>query len=1247
MVKNASKRKFKRVKTAFTLIEILAIIVVLAIIALISVPSINGYVQRAKEQSFKTSVESLIHAYQYKSIDEGDIGRVSPCSLDVNKCDLEGYVEKDENGKIAVYLTDETKCAIGVAGTYEIKAGDCTKEEAMPPVISDIIVSNITVSSATVYVNFIESDLITSIKFKLTDENGKVIHNWQNADTLDNSSNLKVGKKVYNNLEQGKVYNVEVEIINNAESNNTATSSKGFITASYSSPVITYSKTWEKQKTVTISYSNTDGVVNKHRTRTNSLFDLTGWQDVEGTTQTIIINNYHYYIDAKSTVGNTTLSTTSQIGYIDNEDDINNTKPSIEVLDYKNEQGINTNEISIKLSDALSGIGSYCVSTVNNSNNCNGNGTKKDLNKWVSVASHAEIREKTVQHEISDSGIYYVFLKDYVGNMSDAKTFTVYKIHYDLNGGNGTINDQIKVKGSSLAFNNIIPTKTDYLFLGWDTNPSSHVANYFSDIAYTSDSDITLYAIWRKEVAITYSSNTGTGVTPQKSICYRFNNEESCEITFAANPYSRVGYVFKGWSLGQNTAVLYDAESKYNIGESTTVYAGWKANELTFENQNFTKTFNTSIQTINIIGASNGNGNYTYSELSEQNSSEVSTNYITISNNGVITLSASIPVGTYTYIVRATSNISNNVDSYTTITKDATMTITINPYNISGSTIADITPVTYNGIEQTPTPAVTALGITLINNADYTYSYTNNKNAGTGTVTVTGKGNYTGSKSKNFTINRSTATNNSVTCATLTYNGANQSLIASTNISNSTVYYKVGTELTSSNYTTGSTTKPTAKDAGSYVVYYYAPADNYTETKGNVTCAINAKNVAVTWSNTSFTYDSASHVPTASVTTGISGETMSLTVTGTQTDAGSYTAEATCSSITTNNKCSNYALANTSTTFSISKINPTMSLSATSGTLYVGTNTSFTVSGSNYGTLSCTSSNTSYATCSVSGTTVTIIPKAAGSATITVTGAGNNNYNSISKTYTATIQLGYKCTSGTLTQDSTRGASSGGYICVTSGNGTRSCKNNNYRCNYDAYVLWGCDANYNYTQFNKPALTNQSAVTYSSVGNCPNGAWGCQNNVRTFSSNPGTSYGKILSTSDYEYGANVNYMSSSAGLVYYTQCTYVYSTGNETCSQSTATIANFESRQASLPSNNNIYAYMGYAGYVYQNEYYTVAIRYTCTITYGSSEAGRCAPVYRTGTVTCPDGEIVTYTCPSGWTAYNSDNSKCYRAATR
>ena len=75
-----------RKNKAFTLIELIAVIVVIAIIALITIPNISGYIQNTKKESFKVSVNSLISAYNYKTIDQGlDLGRVTACSLDITK----------------------------------------------------------------------------------------------------------------------------------------------------------------------------------------------------------------------------------------------------------------------------------------------------------------------------------------------------------------------------------------------------------------------------------------------------------------------------------------------------------------------------------------------------------------------------------------------------------------------------------------------------------------------------------------------------------------------------------------------------------------------------------------------------------------------------------------------------------------------------------------------------------------------------------------------------------------------------------------------------------------------------------------------------------------------------------------------------------------------------------------------------------------------------------------------------------
>ena len=80
-----------------------------------------------------------------------------------------------------------------------------------------------------------------------------------------------------------------------------------------------------------------------------------------------------------------------------------------------------------------------------------------------------------------------------------------------------------------------------------------------------------------------------------------------------------------------------------------------------------------------------------------------------------------------------------------------------------------------------------------------------------------------------------------VSARSLTYNGSAQSLVTASS-AQGTVYYAVGTQLTSSNYSSsGSTTIPTRTNAGTYTVYYYTP--------GNITYLSKSGSVSVTIAN--------------------------------------------------------------------------------------------------------------------------------------------------------------------------------------------------------------------------------------------------------------------------------------------------------------------------------------------------------------------------------------------------------------
>ena len=82
---------------------------------------------------------------------------------------------------------------------------------------------------------------------------------------------------------------------------------------------------------------------------------------------------------------------------------------------------------------------------------------------------------------------------------------------------------------------------------------------------------------------------------------------------------------------------------------------------------------------------------------------------------------------------------------------------------------------------------------------------------------------------------------------------------------------------------------------------------------------MNKKSVAVTWGSTTFTYNGKEQGPTASATSGVSGETINVTRT-TETNVGTYTSTASISSVSGGRgKASNYTLTGNTKQFTINK----------------------------------------------------------------------------------------------------------------------------------------------------------------------------------------------------------------------------------------------------------------------------------------------------------------------------------------
>ena len=482
---------------------------------------------------------------------------------------------------------------------------------------------------------------------------------------------------------------------------------------------------------------------------------------------------------------------------------------------------------------------------------------------------------------------------------------------------------------------------------------------------------------------INYNLNSGTaGSSAPRSGTYD-------KVINISNP-SRSGYTFTGWTASSiNTSTALYGKT------SSTVTNNWssgttKVTDSYFKNlnptNNSTVTLNATwhdstkpVCTINtpndVIYQSTVNVKVTCTDNDSLKSNTLSADNFVISNGTIASVQnvsdvsvvnskqheyiltiKGLNVGNYTISLKENS-VYDTSDNGNAVATSGTGKVT--PKSITNSMVS-INPTTfvYDGNNKQPTVSVVDGSTTLILNTNYTLRYSNNTNVGTGKVTITGTGNYTGTVTKTFTI---TAKSIGVpTCSTKTYTGVSQTLLSN------------GTGYTVSGTTTGI-------DAGTYSVTVtptgnYKWSDNTTSSK-SVSCKIDKKSIAVTWGGTtSFTYNGSAQAPTVTTpVTGVNGESINITRT-TQTNVGSYTSTASCSSVSGGRaKCSNYSLTNNTKAYTITR--KSVSVPSCSTKTYTGVSQTLLSNGTGY---------------TVSGTTTGID---AGTYSVTVTPTGNYQWS--------------------------------------------------------------------------------------------------------------------------------------------------------------------------------------------------------------------------------------------------------------
>lgn len=144
--------------------------------------------------------------------------------------------------------------------------------------------------------------------------------------------------------------------------------------------------------------------------------------------------------------------------------------------------------------------------------------------------------------------------------------------------------EEVDSEASCLSPTSFTPTKSGWTFVGWrdDTTASSSVLS--SKIM--GDNPITLYAIFRKDVTVTYNGNGATSGSVSSQTGYMYinaydSNTASCpSFTLPANGFAKTNYTFAQWRVGSTSGTAYAPGTTITLSSNTTVYAEWFVSSL-------------------------------------------------------------------------------------------------------------------------------------------------------------------------------------------------------------------------------------------------------------------------------------------------------------------------------------------------------------------------------------------------------------------------------------------------------------------------------------------------------------------------------------------------------------------------------------------------------------------------------------------------------------------------------------------
>ena len=155
------------------------------------------------------------------------------------------------------------------------------------------------------------------------------------------------------------------------------------------------------------------------------------------------------------------------------------------------------------------------------------------------------------------------------------REYKSFEVVYFVDSGQG-YKEEVTLGSTALLPESFIPTKEGYEFVGWreDTVASNDIVTEKT----VGTEPITLYAVFRKLVTLTYNGNGSTSGDTYTSTGYMYYNNGNtlaASITLLENRFTKTNYKFKQWSLGSADGTIYQVGDTISLTGDNNIYAKW------------------------------------------------------------------------------------------------------------------------------------------------------------------------------------------------------------------------------------------------------------------------------------------------------------------------------------------------------------------------------------------------------------------------------------------------------------------------------------------------------------------------------------------------------------------------------------------------------------------------------------------------------------------------------------------------